>query len=495
MPAALVIYMKRYYTIMKNKERIIWLALTAVLAVAFIFSSAGPTRASSYRYRNDKYIENLSVLFDFVQQNYVDEISPQQLYEGAAKGLFESLNDPYSVYLTPDQMEDFTDTTTGEFGGVGMFISKQGGERPEYSPELTFRERNFDFVEVISPIEGTPAYRAGISAGDFIIRIDEESAEGLSSDEVADLLRGVPGTEVRMTIRRRGNIEKQYTLERAVIEVPTVKYAMLDEDTAYLKIIRWTPHTVEGVNEAAAFFEKKNYSSLIVDVRGNPGGLLSSVVETADLFLDRGVIVSTKDRELNTLEEFRASRKLSVDKDIPIILLTDKGSASASEILAGALKDSGRAYLIGDTTFGKGSVQQIRAFGDSGFKLTISRYYTPGDYNIDKIGIVPHKTLVEDELSDEEIESLARLIEENTIAVFADRNPNAADSEISAFISDLHADGIELEDRLLKKLVREEFNRRLNTPPVYDLDYDMVLSHSLDLFRSGSFDTAFDAVR
>jgi len=312
---------------------------------------------------------------------------------------------------------------------------------------------------------------------------------------VADLLRGVPGTDVSLEIRRRGNIEKEFTLKRAVIEVPTVKYAMLDEETAYLRIIRWTPFTEEGVKEAIALFDAEDYSSLIIDVRGNPGGLLSSVVETTDLILKQGTIVSTKDRNLKTIEEFKASRKLAVDEDIPIILLIDKGSASASEILAGALKDTSRAYLIGDTTFGKGSVQQIRSFGDSGFKLTISRYYTPDDYNIDKIGIEPHKIIVEDELSEEELESLADLIENHSIAIFVNENPGASVQDIDRFITRIKNEGNILEERLLRKLIREEFNRSLNNPPIYDLEYDTVLKHSLELFQTGRFNAAFSAVK
>ena len=480
---------------MKNKERIVWAAVTLVLVAAFILTTASPMRASSSSSENDKYMNNLSLLFDFILNNYVDEISPQQLYEGAAEGLFESLNDPYSVYLTPDEMEDFSDTTTGSFGGVGMFISKQGGERPEYSSDMTFRERYFDFVEVIAPIDGTPAQRAGISAGDFIISINGESAEGFSSDEAADLLRGVPGTEVTLTIVRHGNITKTYILKRAVIEVPTAKWAMLDDETAYLKITRWTPYTAASVTEAATFFRKNNYKSLIIDVRGNPGGLLSSVVDTADLILDKGTIVSTKDRNLVTLEEFKANKKIVIPKTVPIILLTDKGSASASEILAGALKDTGRAYLIGDTTYGKGSVQQIRGFGDSGFKLTISRYYTPNDYNIDKIGIEPNLIMKEAELSDTELESLASLIENNTIAVFVNENPQENAEKTAAFIAGLKKEGNILEDRLIKKMIREEYNRSLNDPPIFDLEYDRVLKHSLELFQSGGFEKAMASVK
>ena len=480
---------------MKNKERIIWMTVTVLLTAAFILTTASPTRAQAYRSGNDEYIDNLSVLFDFVLRNFVDEVSPQQVYEGAAKGIFESLNDPYSVYLTPDDMEEFSDTTTGSFGGVGMFISKQGGERPEYSPDMTFRERYFDFVEVISPIEGTPAFRAGISAGDFIISINGESAEGFSSDEAADLLRGVPGTKVSLTVARRGGITKTYTLTRAVIEVPTAKYAMLDDDTAYLKITRWTPYTEESVRNAIDYFNDENYNSLVIDVRGNPGGLLSSVVDTADLFIDKGTIVSTKDRDLVTLEDFKASRKIEVPKSIPIVLLIDKGSASASEILAGALKDTGRAYLVGDTTFGKGSVQQIRGFGDGGFKLTISRYYTPDDYNIDQIGIDPHKKITEDELNDEELDSLAKLIEDNSIAVFVNENPVENDVKTDQFVKELVSDGIVLEDRLLRKLIREEYNRSLNEPPVYDLEYDTALEYSLELLNSGEYKAALKSVR
>ena len=480
---------------MKNKERIIWVAVTVVLAAAFILTAVNPMRATAFSLRDNGYIDSIAVLFEFVQENYVDEVSPQQLYEGAAKGIFESLNDPYSVYLTPEDLEDFADTTTGQFGGVGMFISKQAGKRPDYSPDLTFRERHFDFVEVIAPIEGTPAYRAGISAGDFILSINGESAEGLSSDEAADILRGGPGTEVTLTIRRHGNIEKTLTLTRAVIEVPTASHAMIDDETAYLKITRWTPFTKESVKEAADFFDSEGYSSLIVDVRGNPGGLLSSVVEVSDMFLDGGTIVSTKDRDMNVLEQFDAAKKVAFPKDIPVILLTDKGSASASEILAGALKDSGRAYLIGNTTFGKGSVQQIRGFGDGGFKLTTSRYYSPDDYNIDKIGIEPHKFITEPELTDEELESLADIIENNKIGVFVARHPERRPVEIDAFIEELRDEGNILEERLIRKLIREEYNRSLNVPPVYDLEYDRALQYALKLIQSGGYEETLKAVQ
>jgi carboxyl-terminal processing protease len=260
---------------------------------------------------------------------------------------------------------------------------------------------------------------------------------------------------------------------------------MIDNETAYLKITRWTPFTEESVKEAADFFESKGYGSLIVDVRGNPGGLLTSVVDVSDMFLAGGEIVSTKDRELNVLEQFNATKNVVFPEEIPVILLTDKGSASASEILAGALKDSGRAYLIGNTTFGKGSVQQIRGFGDGGFKLTTSRYYSPDDYNIDKIGIEPHKIITEPEMTDEELESLADVIENNRTGAFVARHPERNPAEIDDFIRELRNDGNVLEERIIRKLIREEYNRSLNVPPVYDLEYDRVLQYALELIQSG----------
>ncbi|MDC7126354.1 MAG: S41 family peptidase [Spirochaetales bacterium] len=480
---------------MKNKERIVWAAITTALALAFILTTASPMRASSSGSENEKYIEDLAVLFNFVERNYVDEVSPQQLYEGAAKGLFESLNDPYSVYLTPEDMEEFTDMTTGSFGGVGLFISRQGGKKPEYSSDLTFRERFFDYVEIISPIEGTPAYKAGMSAGDFIIAIDGKSAEGFTSSDASDLMRGKPGTEVEVTIARRGNITKTYKLKRAVIEVPTTKYAMLSNKTAYLRIIRWTPYTPESVKEALKLFKDNGYNSLVLDVRGNPGGLLSSVVKTADLFLSKGTIVSTKDRNLKTLEEFKAKPSLAISEDIPIILLTDKGSASASEILSGALKDTGRAFLIGDTTYGKGSVQQIRNFLDSGFKITISRYYTPNDYNIDKIGIEPNLKIKDNDFTDEELEELGKLVEANLIPEFVSKTPDQDKNKIDSFVKDLEKQGYDIEERYIRKMIREEYNRTVNNPPVFDLDYDTVLKKALDIFQNNEFNKLMAGVK
>ncbi len=465
---------------MKNKERFLWIGVTVVLLACFAIAAITPCLiAQSNTPDTEEYLNMFDSLFKFIQENYVDDIPAEQLYEGAVKGLFESLGDPYSVYLTKEDMEDFADTTEGKFGGVGLYISKQLQDNLPVNGEPSFREQNSIYVEVIAPIEGTPAYKAGISAGDFIIKIGEESTAGITIDEVVKRLRGKPGTKVIVTILRRPDIIFDVSLERAIIEIPTIKEAMIPGGIGYLRIIKWTPYTANRIKEAITFFKENNYSSLIIDVRGNPGGLLKSVVDTTDIFLSKGPIVSTKSRIPSENDIYTAHKETDVPADIPIVILIDKGSASASEIFAGALKDTNRATLIGETSFGKGSVQQIRGFGDGGFKITTSRYYTPSGINIDKIGIDPDKEVKEPELTEEELDSLKKLLEENLIPAFIEKEPDAGENKINSFINNLHARGIILKDKVLKRLIRQEINRTNNSPPVYDLEYDSVLQEAV----------------
>jgi len=466
---------------MKSKERLAWVICTVLLVLLFTGIGAAPQlTAETKDTETETYLSMLGFLFKYIQENYVDEVSSETLYEGAVNGLFESLDDPYSVYLTASDMEDFSDTTIGNFGGVGLFISKQTDIDEERDDNGTFRQQHAQFVEVVSPIEGTPAYRAGIHAGDFIIAIEGESTADLTMDEVIDRLRGEPGTKVEVTIRRKPSITFNVTITRAIIEVPTIRDGMIKDHIGYIRIVRWTPYTMESVKESVTTLGDRGADSYILDVRGNPGGLLSSVVETADLFLSEGIIVGTKSRIEAENEEFKADKQTIISDNVPIVVLIDKGSASASEILAGAMKDSGRAYLIGETTFGKGSVQQIRSFGEGGFKLTTSRYYTPSGKIIDQIGIEPHKKIEEEEFTEDELESLQELLERNAIPLFVEQHPDADESTIEIFIEKLHEEGIILESRVLRKMIRTEMNRTNDNPPVYDLEYDTVLQEAVD---------------
>jgi len=465
------------------KLKPVLLIMATVLAVFISFSAlSNPVlTAESQSGNTQEYLNMFNFLFRYVQDNYVEEIDPETLYMGAIKGLFESLDDPYSVYLTKNDMRLLRNTTTGRFGGVGLIISK-----PDPSLELapTPRRPYPQYVEVVSPIEGAPAYRAGIHAGDYITAVEGESTEKLSLDEVVDKLKGPPGTEVKVKILRRDSISFDVSITRAIIEVPTIKQDMIG-DIAYLRIVDWTPYTDDRIREAFDFFEEQGYRSIIIDVRGNPGGLLDSVVDVADLFLDSGTIVSTRSRIPSENKRFTADSATEIPETVPVIVLVDKGSASASEIFAGAMKDSGRGYLIGETTYGKGSVQWVREFGETGFKLTIARYYTPAGISVDEVGVKPDLEILPEELSKEEQESLQQIYENNTIISFVEQNPREDPEKVEAFIDELREQGIRLEERDIRFLIRSEYNRRMDFPPVYDLEFDKVLKQAVDMLESG----------
>ena len=266
---------------------------------------------------------------------------------------------------------------------------------------------------------------------------------------------------------------------------------MIDKNIGYLRIIQFTPNTPDKVKEALDNFSKKRIKSLVIDLRSNPGGVLDAAVDIADFFLDDGVIVSTKGKvaspSLNHV--YRASKKTRLSKSVPIAVLIDKGSASAAEILAAALSDNGRAVLIGETTFGKGSVQQVRALGKDGFKLTMSKYYTPKDVNINKVGIPPAKEVKDRELTEDEKASYKKIIEENRIQKFVKANPKPSDLQIDTFIQQLKSDGIVLEDRVIRKLIRNELNLSLDNPPVYDMEFDIVLQEAVRMLKAGEIST------
>ena len=462
---------------LQRRERLVWLGITAALVMTLlvvIVPAAAFGQSSSSE--QDRLLDTFEQVFRFVQNNYVDEVEARKLIEGALEGMFESLDDPHSAYLSMEEMRDLSDTTQGEFGGVGMYISKQSV--PEDSREPAF-------VEVISPIESTPADRAGLRSGDLIIAIESETTEDLSIDEVVARLRGNPGSKVEVTIRRGETRSFDVSLTREIIEVPTVRHAMIPENIGYIRIIQFTPYTDDRVKESVKEFENEGYDSLIIDLRRNPGGLLPAVVDTADLFFSDGLVVGTRGRSPGENQRFTAGNGVEVPGEMPVVVLIDEGSASASEILAGALKDRDRAYLIGETTYGKGSVQQVRRITTGGFRLTMSRYYTPsGDY-IDKKGIEPDLVVKDSELSDEDLDSLARLQEERLVEEFVSEHPSPSASQIDSFIERLREQDITLSERRIRKLVRDEVHQVNDVTQVYDLEFDIVLQRAVDMLRQG----------
>lgn len=459
----------------------VWIASTVAFCALFVLASVPPARAESADQNSTaaegrRYALIIQNVFDFVQRHYVDDVEAKKLYEGAMKGLFEALGDPHSVFLAESDMADLNDTTQGSFGGVGLYITKPTEPPKDGRPA---------YVEVASPIEDTPGWRAGISPGDYIISIDGVSTEDLTMDQVLARLRGVPGTEVLILIRRGEKLEFPVKLTRAVIEVPTVKSAVIGNDIGYLRITTFTPMTVERVGEALESFKAKNLKAVVVDLRNNYGGLLQSAIGVSDFFLDGGVVVSTKSRIPGENAVFTAKSKTLLPKAVPVVVLINRGSASASEIVAGALKDRGRAYLVGEKSFGKGSVQQVYPIDAAGFKITTSRYYTPSDVNIDKVGIPPDLEVKFPELTDADAENLNRLIGDGKITDFVKAEPSASETRTATVAKELAAT-YRLDESLLRRLIRDERNRT-TIAPVFDLEYDIQLKAAVDLLRGDKY--------
>jgi carboxyl-terminal processing protease len=455
-----------------------WFGAGAALCVLFIVVSIPGAEAQGNKSQgiDRPYTSIIQNVFDFIQRNYVDEVDPENLFEGTMSGMFNSLGDPHSAFLPAREMADLSDTTQGKFGGVGLYITKPLEAKADGTPP---------FVEVASPIEDTPGWKAGINPGDFIVQIDGEMTDVLSMDAVLSRLRGIPGTDVKLLIRRGAALEFPVILTRAVIEVPVIKQAMIG-GTGYIRIISFTPMTAARTKEALLGFIQQNCTSIIMDLRNNPGGLLDSAVNVCELFLDGGVVVSTKSRITNENNEYKAHNKPLVPQDMPLIVLINKGSASASEIVAGALKDRGRAFLVGEKSFGKGSVQKVFPTGNNtGFRLTTARYYTPSDVNIDKIGIPPDREVLFPDFSTEDSAKLNELIQANKIPEFIKANPQASSAQIGVFARELNS-RYGLDVNLLRRLVRNEQNRTV-IAPVYDLEYDVQLQEAVNIIRNGNF--------
>ena len=337
-----------------------------------------------------KKIDLFGEVLDKVKKEYVDEINESDVMDAAINGVLQYL-DPYSVYMNPELFESMQTDTKGEFGGLGIEVSMEAG-----------------VVKVISPIDDTPASKAGIKAGDYIIKINDVQVQGKTLMEAVKLMRGPVGSSIDLTIRRRG--EKKIinkTIIRKMIQVQSVEAKIIKNNIGYLRLKSFNSNSSKQLVEKIKNFEKsKKLTGYILDLRNNPGGLLTQAINVTDFFLNDGEIVSTKGRKASENRRFFAKKGDKV-KGKPLIILINNGSASASEIVAGALKDHKRAILLGENTYGKGSVQSIIPLSDGGgMRLTISKYYLPSGQSISEIGVSPD-ILVEEESEDFKINSVS----------------------------------------------------------------------------------------
>ncbi len=317
-------------------------------------------------------LKTFSEVLTQIQKHYVEDVKPKDLVQGAIRGMLATL-DPHSAYMTPEMFKEIQVETKGEFGGVGIQIGIKDNR-----------------LAVIAPIEGTPAQRAGVRAGDFIIKVNDETTKDLTLMDAVQRMRGPKGTKVNLTIQRDGTPDPLvFTLTRDIIKIESVKSKVLDNNIAYVRLTQFQESTARDLSRALKQFREQKLSSTILDLRNNPGGLLTSSVEVSEQFVGPGkLIVYIKGRE-GRKDEY-VSRAKDQLEEYPMIVLVNEGSASASEIVAGALQDWGRAVVIGSTTFGKGSVQTILPLADgSGLRLTTALYYTPKGRSIQATGITP----------------------------------------------------------------------------------------------------------
>ena len=326
-----------------------------------------------------KKIDLFSEVLDKINKEYVEEVNQSEAMDAAINGVLQSL-DPYSAYMTPEIYESMQTETSGEFGGLGIEVGMEHG-----------------VIKVISPLDNSPAAEVGVKAGDYIVKINDLRVQGKSLSEAVDLMRGPVGTDIEITVRRRG--EKKaliFNITREIIKVSSVKSEIIDEKTGYLRLTSFNENSSDQIkNKIKEFKKNKKVENYILDLRNNPGGLLSQAIKISDFFLDSGEIVSTKSKRKYENRKWFA-KKGDILKGETIVVLINYGSASASEIVAGALKDHKRAILIGENSYGKGSVQSIIPLkNDGAIRLTVSKYYLPSGKSISEVGVSPDIEIAE----------------------------------------------------------------------------------------------------
>ena len=342
--------------------------LISLLFYIFLIIEVNSTENDIY-----KKIDLFGEVIEKINKEYVDEIDQSKSLDSAINGLLQSL-DPYSSYMSPEVLNEMQTETSGKFGGLGIEVGMESG-----------------VVKVISPIDDTPASRAGIKAGDYIVKINDTQVQGKSLSEAVELMRGPVGSGIELTVRRRGEKKAlKFEIIREIIQIQSVKTDLLKESIGYIRLTSFNENSGEQIKKEIKKIEKNDkVNAYILDLRNNPGGLLSQAIRISDFFLDNGEIVSTKSRKPSENRKWFANQG-DLTKGKTLIVLINYGSASASEIVAGALKDHKRAIILGETSYGKGSVQSIIPLkNDGAIRLTVAKYYLPSGKSISEVGVTP----------------------------------------------------------------------------------------------------------
>lgn len=442
-----------------TKKRTATFIIVCLVAGALIFGRA---------YAANEFFSEIKLLiqvYQLIQNEYIEKVKPSKLIEGAIRGMVQTLDDPHSRWLNAEEWKEWGVEKEGEFGGLGMTVGIRDGS-----------------ITIISPLEDTPASRAGLQSGDKIIRINGETTQGMPLNEAVSRLRGKVGTQVTITIKREGVPEPiEYTLTRALIQLPNIKKKILDNNIGYIKIIGFTNEdTSKDVRDALIFLKQNGAGSLILDLRDNPGGLLSQAVEVADIFLSSGTIVSVKGRDPAESSIYSAHPG-GEGIGFPLLVLINQGSASASEIVAGAIKDHQRGILLGTSTFGKGTVQNAIPLENGGaLWLTTAKYYTPSGVCIEGKGIEPNLEVKPFTPTPDEKEIIEKLRDSQTVEEFLKLNIRWETKDVEPLIEKLEKEeNIKVKEEILKRVLREKDEDKEN-----DILNDYQLVQALNLLKS-----------
>jgi len=448
---------------MLRLKNVLWfLALAIIVSMSVDANSQGQESPELY-----DGLRLFGKAFSIVHNQYVEDVKTKTLVYGAIDGMLKSLGDPHTRFMTPEVFKEMKVETEGSFSGLGIVIGLKQ-----------------DNLMVISPIEGTPAYLAGIKAGDYITEIDGTSTKNISLVEAVQKLRGKQGTQVIITIKRDG-VENPFkvTINRAIIEIHSVKSDVIQTDVGYIRITNFNQNTAQEFTDSLVKLQKRGIRSLVIDLRNDPGGLLESAIDVSDNLLSKNsLIVSIAGRQQEMNREFRTTGK-GLYLDNPIIVLLNEGSASASEILAGAIKDNKRGLTIGVKSYGKGSVQTVLPLPDgSGIALTTAKYFTPSGVCIHGKGIIPDIIVEMPEITPKDQEMWLKLDDSQYLKDFAKGRSSYTDEDIKNLQQTLSKNKIELSEMILRRAINIEIGR-LNGGKeiVCDLKCDPQLQRAVDI--------------
>ncbi|HNA78697.1 MAG TPA: S41 family peptidase [Turneriella sp.] len=431
----------------------------------FVAATAGQMDANAKKEISE---EGLTELFNaalfHVRNDYVDDVSRQQLMFGAIRGMLTALDDAHTRFMTAEETNELQTEMRGNFGGLGIEISQRD-----------------NVLTVVSPIEDTPAMRAGIKPGDKIIEIDKKTTRDLSLSEAVKQLRGKPGTSVNISVVREGEDEiLSFDLVREVIKIQVVTSQFLEaEKLGYVRLKQFNQTATEDLAKALADFKKRKAKGVILDLRWNPGGLLDAAHRISNFFIKSGVIVSTRGRKKELDRVFNADPSAAIAADLPLVVLANEGSASASEIVTGAIKDHKRGKFVGVKTFGKGSVQNVISmmYGTS-MALTIQKYYTPSGVSIHKKGIEPDINVPALDFNKDDRRHYKEIREKKILQDFVKENKVYNAETVRKFQKMVAAKGLTLTDYAAKRALKDELTKSENRP-VFDLEFDVQLQRAI----------------